>query len=62
MRLTVLSKILLCGLLIGVSPAISACGIKPASVDAPQGNDKDHFPQTYPAPNHDINPERYVPR
>jgi len=34
--------------LIGLSLPLTACGIKPNSVDAPQGNDKNQFPRTYP--------------
>ena len=32
-----------------LSLPLSACGIKPSSVDAPQGEDKDLFPRTYPS-------------
>ena len=32
-----------------LSLPMAACGVKPKSVDAPQGNDKDQFPRTYPA-------------
>tara|TARA_B100001989_G_C24531835_1_gene462056 strand:- start:1546 stop:1698 length:153 start_codon:yes stop_codon:yes gene_type:complete len=27
---------------------LAGCGVKPSSVDAPQGNDQDSFPHTYP--------------
>ncbi len=35
--------------LIFVTLPLTACGVKPGSVDAPQGNDKDLFPRTYPS-------------
>ena len=28
---------------------ITSCGVKPSSVDAPQGKDRDNFPHTYPS-------------
>lgn len=28
----------------------TACGIKPAEVDPPQGHKQDRFPHTYPSP------------
>lgn len=28
---------------------LASCGVKPSSVDAPQGKDKDSFPHTYPS-------------
>jgi hypothetical protein len=31
------------------SVPLGACGIKPKSVDAPQGVEEDTFPRTYPA-------------
>jgi predicted small lipoprotein YifL len=35
-------------LLLLLSVPLAACGIKPKSVEAPQGADKDTFPRTYP--------------
>jgi hypothetical protein len=32
-----------------VSLPMAACGVKPKSVDAPQGNDNDTFPHQYPS-------------
>ncbi|HPD82800.1 MAG: hypothetical protein R3D88_01045 [Alphaproteobacteria bacterium] len=32
-----------------LSLPVVACGIKPSSVDAPQGEENDSFPRTYPA-------------
>lgn len=40
---------------------LAACGIKPAAVDPPQGEEKDYFPRTYPDPSPDPNPQRYLP-
>jgi predicted small lipoprotein YifL len=36
-------------LILLLSVPLAACGIKPNSVDAPQGVDQDAFPRTYPA-------------
>ena len=33
-----------------VVTALTGCGIKPANVSAPQGEDKDTFPKVYPDP------------
>lgn len=40
---------------------LAACGIKPADVDPPQGEERDYFPRTYPDPSPDPNPQRYLP-
>ena len=54
MRLTIFSFMVLL--------TLAACGIKPGDVDPPQGEDKDYFPRTYPAPTPYPNPERSVPK
>lgn len=45
MRLAILS---LCAIL-----TLAACGVKPSDVDPPQGEPRDEFPRTYPAPETD---------
>lgn len=40
MRLAMLS---LCVIL-----TLAGCGVKPGDVDPPQGEERDHFPRTYP--------------
>ena len=40
---------------------LSACGVRPSTVDAPQGKEADKFPQTYPAPENDGSGGRYSP-
>ena len=52
MKSTVLS---LCAALVLL---LSACGVKPADVSPPQGEDKDYFPRTYPDPATDPMPYR----
>lgn len=32
---------------------LTACGVKPPDVDPPQGEERDQFPRTYPAPEKD---------
>lgn len=34
--------------LVGLSLAVGACGKKPSDVTAPQGEENDTFPNTYP--------------
>jgi len=29
---------------------LAGCGVKPRDVDPPQGQERDHFPRTYPDP------------
>ena len=41
--------IILILLLMPITAVISGCGIKPDTVDAPQGEDKDTFPRAYPS-------------
>lgn len=41
--------------------ALSGCGIKPSSVDAPNESGKREFPRTYPDPQTDPEPATYHP-
>jgi len=36
-------------MLVFLALGITSCGVKPSSVEAPQGRDKDMFPHTYPS-------------
>jgi uncharacterized protein YceK len=52
MRLAILS---LCVIL-----TLSGCGVKPHDVDPPQGEERDHFPRTYP--DHSNDPQAQAER
>ncbi len=41
--------------------ALSGCGKKPKTVDAPQGKEADRFPQVYPNPALDPQPGQPAP-
>jgi hypothetical protein len=43
-----MQKLLLFILIISATVAISACGIKPKTLDAPDAGIEDQFPNTYP--------------
>ncbi len=43
------SRLKLTAALILTATLLSACGIKPHHVAAPQGDDKDQFPHAYPS-------------
>jgi len=41
----------------GVCLLISACGVKPGSVSAPEGSENNQYPRTYPNIQNDPQPE-----
>ena len=47
MRLAMLS---FCAILTLATLSVGGCGVKPPDVDPPQGEERDHFPRTYPDP------------